>query len=136
MPNKPEFPLRVFYDGSCLVCATEIEHYLDKDHEGRLLAVDISEPGFDPAPLRISLESFMYELHAIDSNDQLFRGIEAFRAIWQAFPASTLYGIFGAVITLPVINPAARLFYKVFARIRTYLPKKHNCRNGTCRIYR
>ncbi len=136
MPNKPEFPLRVFYDGSCMVCATEIEHYLGKDHGGRLVAVDISSPEFDPLPLLIPLESFMYELHAIDSRDRIYRGVEAFRAIWQAFPASTLYGLLGAVITMPIINPVARLFYKLFARIRRYLPKRHSCSSGSCRVDR
>lgn len=134
MPNKPEFPLRVFYDGSCLVCATEIEHYLARNHEGRLQAIDISAPDFDPVPLRIPLDSFMYELHAIDNKSRLYRGVEAFWAIWQAFPASTLYGILGAVITMPAVNPVARLFYKGFARIRPYLPKRHSCKSGTCRI--
>jgi predicted DCC family thiol-disulfide oxidoreductase YuxK len=136
MPNKPVFPLRVFYDGSCLVCATEIEHYLGKDHGGRLVAVDISSPDFDPLPLMIPMDSFMYELHAIDSNTQQYRGVDAFWAIWQAFPASTLYGILGAFITLPVVNPVACLFYKGFARIRPYLPKRHSCNSGSCRIDR
>lgn len=136
MPNRPEFPLRVFYDGSCLVCATEIEHYLGKDREGRLIAVDISAADFNPEPLRIPLDSFKYELHVIDSSDELYRGVEAFWAIWQAFPASTLYGILGAVITMPIVNPVARLFYKGFARIRPYLPKRHSCNSGTCRIDR
>lgn len=136
MPNKPVFPLRVFYDGSCLVCATEIENYLVKDHGGRLVAVDISSPEFDPLPLLIPMDSFMYELHAIDSSRQQYRGVDAFWAIWQAFPTSNLYGVLGAFITLPVVNPVARLLYKGFARIRPYLPKRHSCSNGSCRIDR
>jgi predicted DCC family thiol-disulfide oxidoreductase YuxK len=126
----------VFYDGSCLVCATEIEHYLGMDHGGRLVAVDISSPEFDPLPLLIPRDSFMYELHAIDSRDRIYRGVEAFRAIWQAFPASTMYRIFAAVIAMPVINPIARQFYKGFARIRPYLPKRHSCSNGACQVDR
>ncbi len=136
MLNKPVFPLRVFYDGSCVVCATEIEHYLDKDHEGRLRAVDIHAADFDPVPLRITLDSFMYELHAIDANGRIYRGVEAFWAIWQAFPASTIYGILGDVICLPIVNLVARLLYKGFARIRPYLPKRHSCNSNSCRIGR
>lgn len=136
MLNKPEFPLRVYYDGSCLVCAAEIEHYLKKDQNGRLIAIDISSADFDPVPLRITLESFQFELHAIDCNDQLYRNVEAFWAIWQAFPTSTLYGLLGTVITMPVVNTVARLIYKGFARIRPLLPKKQTCSSGTCRIDR
>ncbi|MFZ2948409.1 MAG: DUF393 domain-containing protein [Desulfuromonadaceae bacterium] len=136
MPNEPAFPIRVFYDGSCSVCAAEIEHYLSRNHGGRLLGVDISAPDFDPEPFRIPLAAFMYELHVIDGNGRIYRGVEAFRAIWGAFPDSTLYGLLGAIITMPLVNPLARLLYKCFARLRPYLPKRHSCGGGTCRIDR
>ena len=135
MSNAPAFPLTVFYDGACVVCSTEIEQYRRKDHAGRLVLVDISAPGFKPEPYSIDLQAFMYELHAIDQTGTVYTGIEAFRAIWQAFPASTLFGILGTVINLPVINPLARLCYRGFARIRGYLPKKSGgCGDGSCRI--
>ena len=134
MSNKPEFPLRVFYDGSCVVCATEIEHYLRQDHGGRLVAVDITAPEFDPVPFQITLARFMYELHSIDSNDYIYRGVEAFRVIWQAFPHSLLYFCLNSVTALPLVNTIARLLYKCFARIRPYLPRRNRCHSGTCRI--
>lgn len=132
--NKPLFPLRVFYDGSCYVCSTEIVHYLAQDHGGKLQAVDISAPGFDPELYGLSLAACINELHAIDGCGRIYRGVEAFWAIWQAFPAATMYGLMGTIITLPLINPAARLLYKGFARIRKYLPKRHTCSSGSCRI--
>ena len=136
MPHTtPSFPIRVFYDGSCAVCAAEIEHYRHQDHGGRLVLVDISSADFKPELYNISLQAFMYELHVIDRKGKIYKGIEAFWAIWQAFPASTLYGMMGTLITLPVVNPLARLCYKGFARIRGYLPKtKAGCADGTCRI--
>jgi predicted DCC family thiol-disulfide oxidoreductase YuxK len=124
MTNAPAFPLSVYYDGSCIVCSTEIEHYRRKDRDNRLVLVDISRPDFKPDPFNITLQSFMYELHVIDRNGTVYKGVEAFWAIWQAFPASTLYGMLGSIITLPVINPLARLGYRSFARIRRYLPKR------------
>jgi predicted DCC family thiol-disulfide oxidoreductase YuxK len=136
MSRQPAFPIQIFYDGSCIVCATEIEHYLRQNHGGRLMAVDISSPAFDPMPCQIPLSVLMYELHAIDQNGEVYRGVEAFWAIWQAFPSSTVYGILGTVINLPLVNPIARLFYKGFAGIRPYLPKRHNCNSGICGINR
>lgn len=133
---KPEFPIRVFYDGSCSVCATEIEHYLHQDHGGKLLAVDISNFDFKPELYRISLKSFMYELHVIDRRGLIYRGVDAFWAIWQAFPDSTLYRVLCTVISLPLVNPVAHLLYKGFARIRPYLPKKTDCDKGSCNIGR
>lgn len=134
MPAKPEFPIRVFYDGSCTVCATEIEHYLRREQRGQLLAVDISDPGFKPELHGITRDEFMHELHVIDRRGRIYRGVEAFWAIWQAFPDATVYRLLGGVISMPLINPVARLLYKGFARIRRYLPKRHDCRSGSCRI--
>ncbi|MFZ4856852.1 MAG: thiol-disulfide oxidoreductase DCC family protein [Desulfuromonadaceae bacterium] len=134
MANTPEYPLRVFYDGSCIVCATEIEHYLRQDHGGRLVAVDIAAPEFDPVPFQITLDRFMYELHAVDRSGVVYRGVEAFQAIWQAFPNSLLYATLNSLAALPLVNPMARLLYKGFARIRPYLPKRNRCHSGTCRI--
>ena len=135
MPNAVTFPITVFYDGSCVVCSTEMEHYRHKDREGRLLLVDISATDFTAEQYNMDLQAFMYELHVIDQAGVVYAGIDAFRAIWQAFPASTLYGCMGTVINLPGINRLARLFYRGFARIRRYLPKKsRQCSHGSCRI--
>jgi predicted DCC family thiol-disulfide oxidoreductase YuxK len=135
MPKAPSFPLSVFYDGACVVCSTEVEHYRRKDREGRLMVVDISAADFKPEQYGIPLAAFMREMHVIDRQGQVYRGVEAFWAIWQAFPASTVYGLLGTLITLPLLNPLARLCYRGFARIRRYLPKRQrNCDSGSCRI--
>lgn len=135
MLTIPDFPIQVFYDGSCSICATEIERYKQRDQDGRLIPVDISAPGFDPAPFGIPLAEFMFQMHAIDRNGRVFRGVEAFWAIWQAFPSSSLPGLCGKLIMLPLVNPLARLCYRMFARVRNYLPKRRNdCSSGSCRI--
>lgn len=135
MTVNPVFPLRIFYDGSCEVCASEVERYGRKDRDGRLILLDISAPRFDPAPFGITLAEFMYQMHAIDQSGRVFRGVEAFWAIWQAFPTSTLLGLCGKLIMLPLVNPTARLCYRMFAAIRGYLPKRHkDCSGGSCRI--
>lgn len=137
MPAAPVFPLTVFYDGACSVCAAEMAHYRRKNHGGRLVFADISAPDFDPAPYGISLADFMAQMHAIDDAGRVYRGVEAFWAIWQAFPASSLYGLLGTLVMLPGVNPLARLGYRGFARIRRYLPKRNSpCDSGTCPIDR
>jgi len=133
MPNQPHFPLRIYYDGACSVCAAEIEFYGRSQHGERLVLVDISAADFDPGPVGISRDELMYQLHAIDRSGTVYRNIEAFWAIWQAFPASTWYGLLGALITLPAVAPCARLGYRVFARLRRYLPQR---RPRVCRLGR
>jgi len=138
MPDNndiPQFPLLVFYDGACSVCAREIEHYLQQDHGGRLRAVDISAADFDAESYHIPLARFMFELHAIDGAGTVYSGVNAFRAIWQAYPTLSVYRIMGRFISLPLINQVAKLCYRAFARIRPFLPKrKSNCSNGICRL--
>ena len=133
----PAYPLRIFYDGSCSVCAAEMKIYRSKEHAGRLLFIDISSPEFDPASYGINQEAFMHEMHAIDRGNHLYRGVEAFAAIWQAFPASTLYGLLGALVMFPGVNLLARTAYWSFARMRKFLPARSGeCHDGTCRIGR
>lgn len=135
VPIQPQFPLRVFYDGQCSVCALEAERYGRMDREGKLVLVDISAAEFDSTPFGIPLDEFMYQMHAIDQSGRLYRGVEAFWAIWQAFPASTLLGLLGVLISLPLANPFARMCYRGFARIRKYLPKRSvTCPGGSCHI--
>jgi predicted DCC family thiol-disulfide oxidoreductase YuxK len=133
--NRPVFPLQVFFDGSCSVCATEIEHYLRQEHSGKIIAVDISAADFDPEPYSISRDAVMHELHVIDSEGNVYKGVEAFQAIWQAFPDLSIYRFMGTFLGLPLINPLAHLTYKGLAAIRHYLPKRKNsCSSGICRM--
>ena len=134
MFHGPVFPLRIFYDGSCLVCATEVERYGRRDRDGLLLLIDISAPDFDPAPYGITRDAFMLQMHAIDATGTVYRGIDALQAIWLAFPASTLYGLLGKLVNLPPCASLARLCYRGFARIRGHLPKRRRaCSDGTCK---
>lgn len=135
MPAIPRFPLTVFYDGACSVCAAEMALYRDKEHGGRLRFVDISDPAFDPASCGITRDEFMAQMHAIDDTGRVYRAVEAFWAIWQAFPASTLYGVLGALVMAPGLNLLARLGYRGFARLRKYFPRRTPpCTGGSCRI--
>jgi len=137
MPAAPQFPLRVFYDGACTVCAGEIEQYRRRDQANRLVPIDISAADFDPHLCGIPLSALMYELHVIDRQGTIYRGVDAFWAIWQAFPGSPLFWLLGQLVTLPLFRSLARLAYRGFARIRPYLPKRRStCSTGNCRIGR
>ena len=50
------------------------------------------------------MNDFMEQLHAIDQEGQVFKGVDSFWAIWQAFPPSTIYGVMGRIIQLPLVN--------------------------------
>ena len=127
-----KFPLQVFFDGACPLCSREIEHYRRQDRLGRLEPIDISAPDFDPRCYGIARESFMAELHAIDRAGTVYRGVAAFRAIWQAFPEKTGYRVMGRLIGLPLVEPLAGMAYRLFARLRPHLPgRKAGCDDGS-----
>lgn len=132
MPLSPIFPLQIFYDGACRVCAAEIEHYLRRDHGGRLQGVDISAADF-AAPVGLTHSALMHELHVIDASGTVYRNIAAFEAIWRAFPAVPFYRFLSTLFALPLFNPLARCGYRIFARLRRYLPKRRACASGVCR---
>jgi predicted DCC family thiol-disulfide oxidoreductase YuxK len=135
MPHPPAFPLTIFFDGACRVCAAEMAVYRSRETSGRLLFVDISAHDFVPGSHGISLEDFMAQLHVIDSTGAVYRGVEGFWAIWQAFPGSSWYGLLGRLIMLPGINGLAWLGYRLFARYRRFLPRRrHTCTGASCRL--
>jgi predicted DCC family thiol-disulfide oxidoreductase YuxK len=75
----------------------------------------------------------MYEMHAIDCSGRVFRGVDAFRVIWQAFPSSTWYGLMGALVNLPGVNLMGRFVYLGVARMRKFLPtRRETCKEGVC----
>lgn len=131
MASAPVFPVQIFYDGDCSVCAAEIESYLGRNHGGRLCGVNINAPGFTPPP-GLTLASLMFQLHVIDDGGTIYRNIEAFQVIWRAFPESRLFRLLADSIDLPLLNPLARCGYRIFARLRRYLPKRRACANGLC----
>lgn len=131
--RHPRFPLTVFYDGSCIVCDREVNHYYRRAPQGALRLVDISSGDFDPTAYGKSREDFMAQLHVLDAAGRFYVAVDGFWAIWQAFPASSVYGILGRLVRLPFIEPLARLGYRVFARLRKYLPKtRSRCDDGSC----
>jgi len=128
------FPLQIFYDGHCVVCSREMELYKRRNHENRLIFIDINAPDFAADMYGRSHEEFMEKLHVRDAAGQYFTGIDAFIKIWQAFPSSPLYGFLGKTVDLPGIRLGANIGYTLFARFRYLLPKK-KCPAGSCRLH-
>lgn len=136
MATRPTFPLMVFYDGSCWVCAAEMAHYRDLRHGGQLLFIDISAADFDPALYGRSLDEFMAQLHVRDAAGRDFLGVDAFPPLWQALPGPG-YRILAHLVPLPGIHRLASWGYRLFARLRPYLPKRSTaCRKagGSCHL--
>ncbi|MDF1580349.1 MAG: DUF393 domain-containing protein [Desulfuromonadales bacterium] len=129
-----KFPLTIYYDGSCIVCATEIDHYRRLQHQGRLQFVDITAPDFDAAIYGRTQGAFMARMHVKDAVGNFHVGVDAFLEIWSALP-NRGYRLLGKAIALPGIHCAARCGYALFARYRRYLPKRTRCQGDNCALH-
>jgi predicted DCC family thiol-disulfide oxidoreductase YuxK len=96
--------------------------YRSRNSGGRLIFIDIRSPRFDPSPYGISKVEFLRELHAIDAEGNVYRSVDAFRAIWKAFPDYGRYDMLEGLVNIPGINYLAKLSYRIFARIRKHFP--------------
>ncbi len=137
MTARPVYPLQIFYDGSCSVCAAEMDVYRHKEQDGRLQFVDISAPDFDPAPYGISLDEFMYEIARHRPGKPCLPRGRGVRGNLAGISDLDPLWLLGALVMFPGVNPLARLAYWSFARMRRFLPKSQDaCRDGTCGIGR
>lgn len=127
------FPLEIFYDGSCPVCAREMAVYQRKNPRGRLFFIDISSDDFDAARYGKTRQELMEKMHVRDANGDFTTGVDAFMSIWQAFPSGSPWRVTSALIGLPGVHLLARVAYRIFARNRHLLPKRRDdCPDGRC----
>ena len=78
------YPLTLLYDANCAVCALEMDHLRSLNAEGRLQFVDISAPGFDPAPYGVTLAAMDAEIHARRADGEVIRGVQVLRLAYEA----------------------------------------------------
>ena len=111
----------VYFDGLCLVCSTEINHYKKLDSGHKLDFQDITDPSFNPTQQGLDPHKVHQVMHVKDSNGQIHTGVDAFRIIWQNIPQ---YNFLNKWSQNRVFNIALNIGYHLFTRIRPYLPKR------------
>jgi len=122
-------PLKVFYDGACVLCHKEIMHYKKQDDWDLLDLIDISAPGFKASDYGLIDEKVKLHMHSIDSNGTVFTGVDTFIEIWRRVPPYTLLIPF---FRNKYLRPGINVSYNIFAKhIRPRLPKR-DCENGAC----
>ena len=109
-----DYPLTLFYDASCPVCALEMDHLRERDHRGRLVFVDIAAPGFDAAAHGTTLAAMNAEIHAQRPDGSMLRGVEVLRLAYDAVGLGWVVQASG----WPLLQPLADVGYRLFARHR------------------
>jgi predicted DCC family thiol-disulfide oxidoreductase YuxK len=108
------YPLTLFYDANCPVCALEMDHLRSRNHEGKLVFVDISAPGFDAPPPGVTLAALDAEIHATRPDGSLLRGVEVLRLAYAAVGLGWVMRPTGWSALRPLFDAG----YRVFARHR------------------
>ncbi|MCE9660090.1 MAG: DUF393 domain-containing protein [Burkholderiales bacterium] len=109
-----DYPLKVFYDASCPVCALEMDQLGARDTAGRLVLVDMSAPGFDAACHGFSHAELDAAIHAVRPDGSVVRGMAVLRL---AYAAAGLGWLLRPSAMGP-LRPAFDAAYRVFARHR------------------
>jgi len=115
--------IKVFYDGGCRVCDSEISVYRQIRGDAGLEFIDISEPGFEAEKYGKSRDDFMQALHVQDEEGAFHVGVDAFRLLWKALPG-VHYQLLARLVELPGLHQLAEVGYDLFARNRHRLPRR------------
>jgi predicted DCC family thiol-disulfide oxidoreductase YuxK len=98
MKSTACFPLTIYYDASCPLCADEMHALKIADADGRLVLVDCSAPEFDDTPFAgygITRDSMMHLIHARDAGGRWLKGIDVFEAAYDAAGFTVLARLWG-----------------------------------------
>lgn len=85
--TAPCYPLTIYFDASCPLCAAELQTLRDHDGESRLELVDCSAPGFrDDATAAdgIGVAELKRRIHARDAAGRWYRGVDVFALAYRA----------------------------------------------------
>ena len=109
---KPiRYPLTVFYDASCPMCANEIHALKERDRDVRLDLVDCSARDFDDTVLAgtgITRADLMARLHARDAHGRWLVALDAIEAAYHVAGLERAARFWGARSLRPVLDPLYR----------------------------
>lgn len=134
MNNSPQWPLTLYYDGSCPLCAREIRLLRQRADRQRLQLVDISQPGFQASALGLTQKTLQDRLHAHFADGQWLTGLDATLWSWRAAGMGT----WAAPLAWRPLRPLFELGYRLFCRLRPHLDwlphpdAGQRCKDKTC----
>jgi len=119
--------LTLYYEEACPVCKIEIDLLKTLTSPEHVQYVDIGEEGLK-LPKGKSKQDLLAEIHAQTESGEWVTGMEVFRKVYAHTPYSSIFNLTG----LPVLKQLFDFSYKIFAKIRPYLPgRKADCQ-GSC----
>lgn len=123
------YPLTVFFDGACPICAREIALMNRLDRKRRLSFCDFSRSDYDERLTGLSPVVLGQVIHARWDDGSVITGVAVFQAMWEAVGL----GLLTKLSRLSFIEPLFYRAYSWFARNRIWLTgRANNCPGNTC----
>jgi predicted DCC family thiol-disulfide oxidoreductase YuxK len=124
-----QYPLTVFFDGACPICAREIALMKRMDRRRVIVFCDFSCSDYDPTSMGFAPSELSRVIHARWADGSVITGVEVFRAVWEAVGLGAL----ARLSRLSFIEPLLLRGYAWFARNRLFLTGRSNpCQEGAC----
>lgn len=131
MTSRKEFTL--LYDGDCPICQKEVAWLRQRNKQGRLGFQDIHADNFEPSYVNKTIAQLMAEIHGLDADGTVIKGMPVFRATYTAVGLGWLMAPTG----WPLLSPVFDALYAWFARHRLSLGRLFgptSCSDSRCNI--
>ncbi|MFN7904232.1 MAG: thiol-disulfide oxidoreductase DCC family protein [Pseudobdellovibrionaceae bacterium] len=111
----------IYFDGLCMACSAEINHYRKLPGSETFDFIDITAQTFKAEDHGLDPAKVHKVMHVRDSNGVLHEGVDAFRTIWKGIPR---YQFLARLSENKLVRWTLEQGYKSFVVIRPYLPRK------------
>ena len=131
---QPHWPLTLYHDGDCPLCAREIAWLKRRARPDRLQLSDIRAADFDPEAIDRSLAQLQNLLHGRFADGRWVTGLDATYWSWIAAGHPWL----AEPLSWRWLRPAVNSLYRQFCRLRpslAWLPHPdgaQRCQNDAC----
>ena len=115
----------VLYDGSCALCAREIDHYQQHDHYKKIDWINFQESPNYLTKYNLSWDEAMKKLHCIENDQVVHVGVDSFIHIWQRIDR---YHFLAALAAFKPVYFVLSKLYNIFAEWRF----KKQCNGRQC----
>lgn len=100
--------ITVFYDAKCGLCSKIMDHYRKTAPNNIFNWRDVTESSNTLRNKGVTLVQGLKKIHALDSNGEIYIGVDVFILIWKQLRRWKLLALF---ISLPVIKQFVNFLY-------------------------